>query len=73
VPKIEEQLLDLERELIDAAITAAPDEVGAIRQEIAGALGDTSRIDEKTIARTVEANLRRLVREKFGLPRLTLF
>ena len=73
VPKVEQQLLDLEAELLDAAIAAAPSEVEAIRGEIAGALGDTSRIDEKTIARTVEANLRRLVREKFGLPRLTLF
>jgi hypothetical protein len=44
-----------------------------MRAEIAGALGNTSRIDEKTIARTLEANLRRLVRERFGLPRLTLF
>ena len=73
VPKIEEQLLDLERELLDAAIAAAPAEVEAIRAEIAAALGDTSRIDAKTLARTVEANLRRLVRERFGLPRLSLF
>jgi hypothetical protein len=73
VPKIEERLLDLERELLDAAVAAAPEEVAAIRSEIAAALGDTSRIDEKTVARTMEANLRRLVRERFGLPRLTLF
>ncbi len=73
VPKIEERLLDLERELVDAAIAAAPSEVAAMRSEIAAALGDTSRIDEKTVARTLEANLRRLVRERFGLPRLTLF
>jgi hypothetical protein len=73
IPKIEEHLLDLERELVDAAITAHPAEVAEIRAEIAAALGDTSRIDEKTLARTVEANLRRLVRERFGLPRLTLF
>jgi len=45
----------------------------ADRADIASALGDTSRLDEKTRARTEEANLRRLVREKFGLPRLTLF
>lgn len=73
IPKIEEHLLDLERELIDAAIAAAPSEVESIRAEIQSALGDTSRIDAKTLERTVEANLRRLVRERFGLPRLTLF
>ena len=49
--------------------------IEAIRADIALALalGDTSKLDEKTRARTEEANLRRLVREKFGLPRLTLF
>jgi len=73
VPKIEQQLLDLERELLDAAIASAPGEVEAMRAEIGAALGDTSRIDEKTLARTMEANLRRLVRERFELPRLTLF
>jgi signal recognition particle GTPase len=71
VPKIEERLMELESELLDAAVAAS--EVDAMREEIKAAMGNTSRIDEKTIARTVEANLRRLVRERFGLPRLTLF
>ena len=73
IPKIEEHLLELERELLDTAIASAPADVEAMRGEIVDSLGDTSRIDEKTIARTIEANLRRLVRERFGLPRLTMF
>ena len=73
VPKIEERLIDLERELVDAFIAADPAAIAAIRADIAAALGDTSKLDAKTLARTEEANLRRLVREKFGLPRLTLF
>jgi len=73
VPKIEERLIDLERELVDAFIAADPAAITAIRADIAAALGDTSKLDAKTLARTEEANLRRLVREKFGLPRLTLF
>ena len=73
VPKIEERLIDLERELVDAFIAADPAAITAIRADIALALGDTSKLDAKTRARTEEANLRRLVREKFGLPRLTLF
>jgi hypothetical protein len=73
VPKIEERLIDLERELVDAFIAADPTSIDAIRADIATALGDTSKLDEKTRARTEEANLRRLVRKKFGLPRLTLF
>jgi len=73
VPKIEERLIDLERELVDAFIAADPATIDAIRADIAIALGDTSKMDAKTRTRTEEANLRRLVREKFGLPRLTLF
>jgi hypothetical protein len=71
VPKVEQQLLDLESELLDAAI--ATSDAAALREEIARSMGDTSRIDEKTIARTIEANLRRVIRERFELPRLTLF
>ena len=70
VPRIEEKLMELERELLDAVIAA--EDVAAIRAEIAASLAG-AKLDEKTRARTEEANLRRLVRERFGLPRLTLF
>ena len=74
VPRIEEHLMEIERELIDRIFRELPDsEAAALRGEIASAVGDTSRLDEKTRARTEEANLRRIVREKFALPRLTLF
>jgi hypothetical protein len=66
VPRVEEQLMELEQELIDALLPLAEE----LRAE-ARAL--TSGADEKTRARTEEAHLRRLVREKFGIPRLTLF
>ena len=66
VPRIEERLMELEQELIDALLPQAEE----LRAE-ARAL--TSGADEKTRARTEEAHLRRLVRERFGLPRLTLF
>ena len=59
VPRIEEALMELEGELI--ATLATPE----LRAE-AEALGAGA-------PRSVEAHLRRLVREKFGLPRLTLF
>ena len=70
VPRIEERLMELERELLDTAIAA--EDVAALRAEIAASLAG-AKLDEKTRARTEEANLRRLVREKLGLPRLTLF
>ena len=65
VPRIERLLMDIEREMIDALVT---DE---IRAEVASL--DTSKLDAKIRARTEDANLRRLVRERFALPRLTLF
>lgn len=66
VPRVEELLMELEEELIAALLPMADD----LRAE-ARAL--TSGANEKTRARTEEAHLRRLVREKFGLPRLSLF
>jgi len=73
VPKIEERLLELEAALIEKLSAALPDgELAAMKDSIARALGG-SKLDEKTKARTVAANLRRMVRDRFGLPRLTLF
>ena len=59
VPRIEEKLIDLEHEL---AQSLATDEIRAAAATAAA--GN---------ARAEEAHLRRLVREKFGVPRLTLF
>jgi hypothetical protein len=67
VPKIEERLMEIEHEMIDSLTTPS------LRQESTASLGDTAKLDPKIRARTEEANLRRLVREKFNLPRLTLF
>jgi len=71
VPRIEERLMEIERELIDSLI--ASQDVDALRREISISLGDASKLDPKIRARTEEANLRRVVRERFNLPRLTLF
>ncbi|HEU4886883.1 MAG TPA: hypothetical protein VFV49_03280, partial [Thermoanaerobaculia bacterium] len=60
VPRVEEQLMELEQELIDSLLPQAEE----LRAE-ARAL--TSGADEKTRVRTEEAHLRRLVREKFGI------
>lgn len=67
VPRIEEKLIALESEMF---ATLASEE---LRREATEALGDTSSLDAKTRARTEEANLRRIIRERYGLPRLTLF
>jgi hypothetical protein len=73
VPRIEERLIDIERTLIDGVLDrVAPDERRQIEQPLTGIVADAS-LDDKTRQRTYEANLRRTVREKFALPRLTLF
>ena len=74
VPRIEEQLIAIEQQLFDAALAMlGGDEAEKLRQRVASSIRDGSKLDEKTRKRTEEANLRRLLRERFTLPRLTLF
>jgi hypothetical protein len=73
VPRIEEQLIEVEHAMITRILDALPAQADEIRREVARAVGDPAKIDEKTRARTEEANLRRVVRDRFALPRLTLF
>jgi hypothetical protein len=72
VPRIEERLIEIEHDLITRLI-AASGEASTIRDVASRVMGDASKLDEKTRARTEEANLRRIVRDRFGLPRMTLF
>jgi len=64
---IEDRLIELERKLL----LDIP-ELEAMRAEVAQSLAG-AKLDEKTRTRTEEAMLLRMVREKFGLPRLSLF
>ena len=73
VPAIEARLLELEGELLDTIINAEPEGIAEIRARVDSALAGSAAMDEKTRARTIDANLRRLVRERFNLPRLSLF
>lgn len=73
VPQVEERLIEIERAMITNILEALPEVAAAVRDDVARAVGDPARLDEKTRARTEEANLRRIVRERFGVPRLTLF
>ena len=71
VPKIEERLIEVERDLMERILASVPlDERDAIVKPVTAIVAD---LDDKTRQRTYEANLRRAVREKFVLPRLTLF
>jgi len=58
------------REVAEQRGEEIPDERDAIVKPITAIVAD---LDDKTRQRTYEANLRRAVREKFVLPRLTLF
>ena len=66
VPHIEEQLMELETLLIESLLPEAPELRAEAEALVAGA-------DEKTRARSLEAHVRRLVRERFEIPRLSLF
>ncbi len=69
VPRIEEKLIELEAELIESILAAAP-EAESIREE---ARTLSASAGPKTRARTEMATLRRIVREKYEFPRLSLF
>ena len=73
VPRIEERLIAMESDLMTRIMEADPAAAAEIREELARAIGDPAKLDEKTRQRTEEANLRRIVRTRYGLPRLTLF
>ncbi len=71
VPRIEERLIEVERMMMQRLLASLP--AGDRRELEAPAASMIADVDEKTRQRTHEANLRRKIREKFGLPRLTLF
>jgi hypothetical protein len=74
VPRIEERLIEIEQELFARLLAAlSDDERNALQAAMVRSLGDPARLDEKTRKRTEDANQRRLLRERYGLPRLTLF
>ena len=66
VPQIEEQLMEIESALIEELLPQAPELRAEAEALVAGA-------DEKTRARSLDAHLRRLARERFAIPRLSLF
>ena len=70
LPKIEERLIAIEHDMMQRLLDRLPgDERGELEQTVT-MIAD---VDEKTRQRTYEANLRRRIRERFALPRLTLF
>lgn len=66
LPRIEDALMELETLLIDELLLRAPH----LRQQAAALAAGA---DEKSRARSTDAHLRRLVREEFAIPRLTIF
>lgn len=73
VPHIEDLLMRIESDLISRLeATLSPDQANAIRTEVETSLG-RHRLDPKVAERTRDANTRRMLRTRFGLPRLSLF
>jgi hypothetical protein len=75
VPKIEERLMAIEHQLLEKlAATMSEAEVAEVRETVAVSFrGGSGKVDAATRMRTEEANLRRLLRSRNGLPRLSLF
>jgi len=74
VPQIEEDLSAVERGLFERLAALLPvDEAQRIDDEIAAMLEAYPIADDALRAKTREANFRRLLRQRIGLPRLSLF
>lgn len=73
-PHIEETLMQLEQELIAEVLSALDDESRkAIDEELDRALSGYGDLGSDVLSATREANLRRLLRARLSIPRLTLF
>lgn len=74
VSELEESLIALEQSLLND-ILGLLDESSRreIDREVDHLLSSFDRIDDATRQRTREANLKRILRAKFGIPRLSLF
>jgi hypothetical protein len=74
VSEIEESLIALEESLLHDVVALMGDEArGELDTEVDTLLAAFDRIDEATRQRTREANLKRIIRSRFGIPRLSLF
>lgn len=74
VPQLEEDLMALEESLFATLAAALSAEARAeLDAKLDRQLKSAGKIDEKTQARTRRANERRLLRERFQIPRLSLF
>ena len=74
VPKLEERLAEIEETLIEQLLSAlTPEERQDLEREVDTELARYPIKDDDTRRRTREANLRRMVRRRFSLPRLSLF
>lgn len=72
VPDVEEKLITIESQLFDQLRQSLPDADRA-RLEAEAGRSLAGLTDEAVKARTLDANLRRLIRKQFGIPRLSLF
>jgi hypothetical protein len=73
VPRVEEKLIAIEQQMMDRILSGlSPGERAEIEQPVTAIVSDAA-LDDKTRQRTWEANVRRRIRDRFGLPRLTLF
>ena len=74
VPAIEEELMRIEQSLFDdLASTLTNEERVALDSEVDAALAPYRTLEGETLRKTREANFRRLLRGRMGVPRLSLF
>ena len=74
VPAIEEELMRIEHGFFERlAATLSSDERLELEKEVSAALAPYRSLEGETLRKTREANVRRVLRNRIGIPRLSLF
>lgn len=74
VPAIEGELLRIEESLFEhLAASISPEDREAVEQALDAALRPYVKLEGETLRKTRDANFKRLLRNRFDLPRLSLF
>lgn len=74
VPRIETALMEIENASFDRLLQVLPvEQKASLEAELGSLLSSVRNLDEASQRRTRDANLKRLLRQATGIPRLSLF
>jgi hypothetical protein len=74
VPEIEEALIERETQFLERLTGSLPSkEREKLERDVEKAIANAGKLEPHVLQKTRDANRRRIVRKRFGLPRFSLF